>query len=516
MNYEKHSNRKKQEAIHSVSKKTTKKVGITLIKVFVFACLLFMVVGLASGLGIAKAIIDSAPALDIGDVTPEGYATIIYDQNGNDVQQLHGDEANRIYAEMDQIPKYMQDAVVAIEDERFWKHNGIDMQGIFRAIFKNLKEGDPTASGASTLTQQVIKNNVLSTEKKFERKIQEQYLAIQLEKQMTKEKILELYLNTSSFGRGTLGVQTAAKTYFNKDVSALTIAESAVIASITQLPTYYDPIAHPDHNRDKQVIVLKKMLEQKYITQEQYETAMNEDVYSHIQVVSEDIAVQSDYSYFVDEVIREVSEDLKVEKGYTENQALQLIYRGGLSIYITQDSKMQQIMDNVFSNEELFPPQDEAYAMKVMYTLSVQGAESVENHYDEAEFDTKEEADAHIEELKAVWVTEGQQIIAEKALFIPQPQAAMVIMDYHTGHVKALTGGRGQKIGNQTFNRATQAERQPGSTFKILAAYLPAIDTGGYTLATAIDDVPFEITSPNGTSYAPGNWYRKQAFNFRG
>lgn len=516
MNYEKHSNRKKQENIHSVSKKTTKKIGITFIKIFVFTCLLVMIVGLASGLGIAKAIIDKAPDLIIDDVVPEGFATIIYDQNGNEIQQLHGEEANRIYADLDQIPKYLQDAIVSIEDERFWQHNGIDMQGIFRAIFKNIKERDLTASGASTLTQQVIKNNVLSTEKKFERKIQEQYLAIQLEKQMNKEKILELYLNTSPFGRGTLGVQTAANTYFRKDVSELTIAESAVIASITQLPTYYDPVIHPENNRKRQVIVLQKMFEQEYITKEEYDQAYAEDVYAHIQLASNDMEAQSDYSYFVDEVIRSVREDLKVKKGYTDTQAINLIYRGGLSIYMTQDLKMQQIMDNVFNNEENFPPQNEAYAVKVMYTLSVQTDEGIVNHYEEAEFDTNEEGQAYIDDLKSQWILEGQELIAEKSLFIPQPQAAMVIMDYHTGHMKAVTGGRGQKIGNQTFNRATQAERQPGSTFKILAAYLPAIDTGGYTLGTAIDDVPFQVTSPNGSSYTPGNWYRNQAFNFRG
>ncbi len=516
MNYEKHSNRKKQENIHSVSKKTTKKIGISLIKIFVFSILLVMIVGIASGLGIAKAIIDKAPPLVIGDVLPEGYATIMYDLNGKEIQLLHGDEANRIYADLDQIPLHMQNAVIAIEDERFRSHNGIDVQGIFRAIFKNLEEGDITASGASTLTQQIIKNNVLSTVKKFERKIQEQYLAIQLEKKMDKDTILELYLNTSPFGRGTNGVQTAANTYFGKDVSELSIAEAAVIASITQRPTYYDPVRYPENNRDRQQVVLKKMLELKLITQEEYEEALAEKVYDHIQFVTNGITEQSDYTYFVDEVIRSVAEDLKIKKGYTENQAFNLIYRGGLSIYVTQDLSMQGVMDDVFTNEENFPPQSEAYAMKLMYTLSVNTKDGVENHYQEAEFDTQEEGQAHIDALKLEWVGEGETVLAEKSLFIPQPQAAMVIMDYHTGHVKALTGGRGEKIGNQTFNRATQAARQAGSTFKILAAYLPAIDTGGYTLATVVDDVPFDVTSPNGTTYSPKNWYDKQAFNYRG
>jgi len=507
MNFEKKATKKKQENIHSAPKKKTKKVGITFIKVFAFSVLLIGIIGVATGLGIAKAIIDSAPPLDLKQVVPEGYATIIYDQTGNEVQQLHGEDANRIYVQLDQIPKHMRDAVVAIEDERFWQHNGIDIQGIFRAIYNNIKSGDLMASGASTLTQQVIKNNVLSTEKKFERKIQEQYLAVQLEKEIDKNDILELYLNTSPFGRGTLGVQTAASTYFNKDVSELTIAESAVIAAITQRPTYYDPVINPENNRARQTIVLQKMLEQGYITQAEYDGALAEDVYGHIQIINQTIEEQSDYSYFVDEVIREVSEDLKVQKGYTETEAFNLIYRGGLSIYITQDLEMQKIVDDVFINEVNFPPKEMMYAVRLMYTLSVQTAGGAEHHYEEAEFATVEEADAHIETLKTEWVKAGDEILAEKALYIPQPQAAMVIMDYHNGHVKALAGGRGEKIGNQTFNRATQAKRQPGSTFKVLAAYLPAIDTMGYTLATVIDDVPFTV-STGGGSYTPKNWYK--------
>ncbi|PKM52421.1 MAG: glycosyl transferase [Firmicutes bacterium HGW-Firmicutes-7] len=515
MNFEKKATKKKQEAINSAPKKRNKKVGVTLIKVFAFSILLAGIIGIATGLGIVKAIIDSAPPLDLEDVNPEGYATFIYDQEGKEIQKLHGDEANRIYAQLDQIPQHLQDAVVALEDERFWNHNGIDIQGIFRAIFKNIKSGDLTASGASTLTQQIIKNNVLSPEKKFERKIQEQYLAIQLEKEIDKKKILELYLNTSAFGRGTYGVQAAANTYFNKDVSDLTIAESATIASITQRPNFYDPLLNPENNKEKQKIVLNKMLEQEYINQAEYDEALVEDVYAHIQIINQDI-VQSDYSYFVDEVIRAVLEDLKEQKGYNEGEAFNLIYRGGLSIYMTQDLGMQSIVDEVYTNEEYFPPASEMYAVRVMYTMSVQHADgTTKHHYDETEFPTKEKADAHLEALEAEWVQAGDEILAEKVLYIPQPQSAMVIMDYHNGHVKAISGGRGEKIGNQTFNRATQAKRQPGSAFKILAAYLPAIDTMGYTLATVIDDVPFTVTT-GGVPYSPKNWYNHQAFNYRG
>jgi len=518
MDFKKSSNKKKQKNIDSVSKKTTNKIGLTILKIIFFSFLLLITVGAAIGLGVGKAIIDSAPEITIDDVKPEGYTTIIYDQNGNEIQQLHGEEANRIYVEFDQIPDHFKDAIVSIEDERFWQHNGIDLKGILRAIVTNIKAGDLTQSGASTITQQLIKNNVLSTEKKFKRKIQEQYLAIKLEQELSKEKILEYYMNTANFGRGAYGVQSAALTYFNKDVSELTIAESAVIAGITQLPGYYEPVTNPENNRERQLTVLNKMLELGKITEEEYEEAVNEDVYSHIQIVNQQfVEEQSDYSYFVDEVILRVLNDLKVKKGYTENQAKNLVYRGGLSIFITQDLEMQEIVDNVFATEEYYPPTYETYAVRLLYTLSLETPDGDTIHkYKEAEFDTDEEAIAYKEELKAEWLGTENKLLDERALYIPQPQAAMVIMDYHTGHVKAIAGGRGEKIGNLTFNRATQALRQPGSTFKVLAAYLPAIDTAGYTLGTVIDDVPFEVILGDGSTYSPKNWYDGWPYNYRG
>lgn len=517
MNFGKQSNKKKEESIKSNKKKTKKKVSSSFIKIAVYSILILGVIGVAAGIGIVKAIIDAAPEIDWEtDPVPKGYTSIVYDVDGNEIQKLHGEDANRIYAYIDDIPKYLQDAFIVTEDERFWDHKGIDLKGIMRAVFINIKDGELT-EGASTITQQVIKNNVLSTEKTFERKIQEQYLAIQLEKHLTKEKILEYYLNTAALGRGTYGVQAAANRYFNKDVGELTIAESAVLACITQRPSYYDPITNAENNKAKQELVLKKMYKQKKITKEEYEEALAEDVYANIQLVSQSFDPQSDYSYFIDEVIRELADDLMNEKGYTENQAYNLIYRGGLSIYVTQDMKMQQVVDEAFTNEASFPKKSEDYSVKLMYTLSEEDAEEgLIHHYKEELFKTEEEANAYINELKSEWISENDKIAAENSLLVPQPQSAMVIMDYYTGHVKAITGGRGEKIGNQTFNRSTQAMRQPGSTFKILASYLPAIDTRGYTLGTVIDDVPFASKSGSGKTYRPKNWYNNQTFNYRG
>jgi penicillin-binding protein 1A len=389
------------------------------------------------------------------------------------------------------------------------------MRGIFRAIFVNLQSGD-LSEGASTLTQQVIKNNVLTSEKSFERKIQEQFLAIQAEKVLNKSEILELYLNTAGLGRGTNGVQAASNRYFNKDVGELSIAEAAVIAGITQRPTDYDPVVNPENNRKRQLIILQYLFDQKKISSLELAMAVEEDVYGHIQVVNQDFETKSDYSFFVDEVIRKVSNDLEVHKGYTASQAINLIYRGGLDIYITQDAAIQRILDTAFLDESNFPDRDDDYNVKLMYTASVQTSEGIESHYEEKVMQSDEEAIAYIEELKNTWVGEANTLISESTLFIPQPQAAMVIIDYYTGHVKAMAGARGEKIGNQTLNRATMSKRQPGSTFKILAAYVPALDTMGLTLATVYDDAPITIAIPGSTPYTPSNWYDSSTYNFWG
>lgn len=514
MDFGRYARKKKLERINSKATKITNFVSSTIMKVLIFSIILFGVIGIAGGLGTLKAIIDAAPSIDIllNNITPEGYTTIIYDQNGKEIQQLAGADANRIYVEYDQIPEYLGQAFVAIEDERFFDHNGIDLEGIFRAIYTNIKDSRfSNPEGASTITQQIIKNNVLTTDVTFERKLQEMYLATEVEKYLSKEEILELYMNTAACGRGTNGVQTASRLYFNKDVWEISLAESAVLASITNKPGRYDPVNYPENNRERAERILNKLLEQGYITQEEYEVAWNEDVYSQIQINSQLLSESSDYSYFVDEAINRVVDDLVIQKGITETQAYNLIYRGGLSIYITQDLTMQKSMDEVFLNEENYPPQDEDYAVKLMYSLSINRDGEVENIYHEEQFANEAEADLFIQSIKDENGLSEQDFIdktaTENKLIILQPQAAMVVMDIHTGHVKAIAGGRGVKKGNNTFNRATQAMRQPGSTFKVLAAYLPALDTGGYTLATVIDDAPIDIAMPDGSTYSPGNWY---------
>ena len=518
MNFGKQGRKKQKEQLHSKTKKTTNLINSVVLKVIVFVVVIAGVLGGAAAIGIYKAILDKAPSIDniLETVVPVGYASIIYDQNGNEIQKLSAANANRIYLEYEQIPKCMIDAVVAVEDERFWRHNGFDMYAFMRAIVANIKSRS-FSEGGSTLTQQVVKMNVLKDPgKKIERKLQEQYLAVQLEKKLAeggrgkeyaKKKILELYLNSAPFGKNSNGVQTAAQTYFNKNAWELTIAEAACIAGVANAPSRYDPITKPENNRERQQRILKKMLEQKYITQAEYDQAINEDVYGNIRSINQQMSSNmSNYTYFVDEVIQRLAEDLQIQKNYTEAQAYRLIHSGGLSIYVTQDLAIQKKLDDVYADDKNFFPNGNHNEVKLMYSLSTKRGEEVTHHYKEGEFKDKAAAEAFIVQYKQELGFAESEILAEKAVYVPQPQSAMVIMDYHTGEVKALTGGRGDKSGNLTFDRATQAQRQPGSTFKPVGAYAAALDAKGYTLATTINDAPVAIKLPNGQTYTPKNW----------
>ena len=353
---------------------------VVLISLVVIAAVAFSGVS-----GIVNGLMETAPGIDSINVIPDGYATTILNSKGKTIQTLVGKEANRQYATLDTIPKHLQNAFVAIEDERFWVHDGIDLQGIFRATFSGLTNGGEFHQGASTLTQQLLKNQVFNGgeestfAQKVERKVQEQYLAIQLENRLTKEQILEYYLNTITLGQNTLGVQAAAKRYFDKDVSELTISESAVLAGITQNPAGYNPITHPKRNAKKRTTILSYMKDQGYITSDEYEKAMADKVYARIKAVNkETTATQTTTSYFTDALIDQVISDMKNELGYTEKQAYNALYRGGLTIYTTQDASIQKVCDNVINNPSYYPS---GSTYQLSYQLTVTDAKGVAHNY---------------------------------------------------------------------------------------------------------------------------------------
>lgn len=501
MNYSKDSRSKKmKDSNKNTKKKKTKKAKVTTFRVIVIAIIigLFAIVG--SGLGILFGVIKSAPDISTLELKPTtDYTSFVYDENGAEIDRLSSGE-NRIYVKLDQIPKHLQNAVVAIEDARFWEHNGIDLIGIMRAIVTNLKAGE-IVEGASTITQQVIKNNALTSEQTFVRKIQEQYLALQFDKIYDKELILEYYLNTMPLGHGTNGVQAAAHRYFGKDVSELTLAESVVIAGITQAPTRYSPVRNPQNNFEKSKVILAYMVEQGYITEEERQAALTEDPYKNVQEVNKQYEEVSSRTYFVDAVIDQVINDLQTKKGMTVTEANKLLFGGGVEIYTTLDQNMQKIVDEKMADDSLFPSYKE-YVINYSATIKKADGTSV-NKWAEGviKSDDADTIDTFKKAKQAEWgVTESDEI-AEVVQLIPQAQAAIVISDQFNGHVKALSGGRGEKYGDRTFNRATQAKRQPGSTFKILASYAPTLDTGVLSPGSIIMDEPYTVGN-----YSPKNW----------
>ena len=244
MKYGKKAVRKKQQELNKRSTKWGKKIAITILQVVLYMILIVGIIGASGAVGIFKGVIASAPDMSDIDVSPANFSTFVYDNEGNQISKLVAADSNRIMVSSEKIPQDLKDAFVAIEDERFYSHNGIDIKGLVRAAVTTVTSGFNDIQGASTITQQLIKNSVFPNfihEDGFldslKRKIQEQYLAIELEKIMDKDTILVNYLNTINLGQNTLGVQSASLRYFNKDVSELTLSESAVIAAITQSPS---------------------------------------------------------------------------------------------------------------------------------------------------------------------------------------------------------------------------------------------------------------------------------------
>lgn len=496
-------------------------IGIRLVLVGFIFISIFLISALAGGY---KSLVSTTPDVDSIQIVPQGYTTTIVDTDGNTIQTLVGKDANREYVTLDRIPANLQNAFIAIEDERFRKHNGVDTQGILRAFSLGLRNGGNFTQGASTLTQQLLKNQVFhggeenTLFQKLKRKFQEQNLALQIEKKYTKNQILEYYLNTINLGQNTLGVQAASKRYFNKDVSKLTLSECAVLAGITQNPSANNPISHPAKNSARRTTVLNYMKNQGYISSEDYTESMRDNVYDRIQKIDQKKTPSNSItSYFTDALTEQVIHDLKAKCGYTETQAYNALYSRGLTIYTTQDQSMQKTVDKLINDPKYYPA-DSQFKLTYQLTLRYSDGTQLTYTFDDMKnwfkkhkkkkissyYKKKSTAKAQIRQFRKAIATKGTSIVSETIDLVLQPQASFVVMDQHTGYVKALCGGRGEKTGSRTLNRATDSPRQPGSTFKILSTYLPALDTSGMTLATVQDDAPFYYP---GTKKLVKNWY---------
>ena len=556
MNFSKDETNKKIRNLKTRSKRFSTKLNVTIFRLFLIGVVFVGAIGIAAVAGIVNGLSATVPSIDLITVVPSGYASTTYYRDGSHAETLAGVEANRDYVEIVHLPDHIKYAFVAMEDERFYEHAGIDMRGIMRALVSNLSTKS-LDFGASTITQQLLKNQVFGGGNednpivKLSRKIQEQFLAVELESRLSKDTILEYYINTVNYGNTAYGLQTAAKVYFSKDAKDLTLSEVAVLAAIPYSPTFQNPIHYPEANAERRKNCLNLMLENGLCTQAEYDEAMADDPYGRIQLLAEEKDDASYYSYFTDAVIDSVIHDLIERKGYTQAQATSLVYTGGLDIYTTQDRTVQKICDEVYTDESMFPDfgtgSKEGSLYELSYALSVQKTDGTTIHYQLSDlisyFDSFKNVDTvevilnqgvyqlycaddeamsvYLDEFYDAHVTagneatgeEGDIVLGERRTFTAQPQSSFCIMDHSTGQVVALVGGRGEKTGSRTLNRATTTTRAVGSTFKVLASFLPAIDSAGMTLATPIDDLPYYY--PNSQKEVINWWADKKKDPFK-
>lgn len=522
----------KQKALNAKGGKFCRKLVLTLVMFIIIAIIGLVVWGISAGLGMYNGILASTPHINSSMVGSTKQATFVYDAAGNKIDELVAANSNRILVTMDQIPQNMADAIVAIEDERFYEHNGVDLMGMIRAGYQFLITLGDEKQGASTITQQLLKNTIFTewTEegdnmiKSIKRKLQEQYLAVELTKVLSKEEILERYMNTINLGQNTLGVEAASQRYFGKSVSELTLSECATIAVITQNPSKYNPISHPENNVKRRKDCLDKMLELEFITQEEYDEAIDDNVYERIERHNLSyLETNSSSSYFTDALTYDVKRDL-IAAGYSESIAENMLYSGGLRIMSTMDPEIQAIVDKQVANPDNYP-ENTKYLLDCALTITSQDG-TIQNYSKEMMtlyfkenidkdfnllFDSPEEAEAAFETYKTALLKEGDEYV-ERISTTAQPQVSVVVMDQSTGHVVAMAGGRGTKEGRLTLNRATDTYRQPGSTFKVLAAYAPALDSAGLTLSTVFNDAPFFYD----TGIQVNNWYGDSSQPYRG
>ncbi len=409
----------------------------------------------------AFTMIDGTMDVDLNDLELN-FTTAIYVEDKAkgewvEYQRLHG-EFNRIWVSYDAkaardkenttydgIPQKLVDAFVAIEDKRFYTHYGVDWKRTFGAVINEFIPIYSSRQGGSTITQQLVKNLSNDREQSASRKVREIMRARYLENNYAKDTIIECYLNTIPMGHGTYGVEVAANYYFNKSVDELTLLECASLAAITKGPSVYDPENNAENNKDRRETVLKFMLEQGYITKDEHEAALKEEL--NVVASREQLNESEVNNYFVDALIVNVTNDLADKYGWDSAHAAENFYSGGYKIYATVDPEIQSTVDEVFSNSE-------AYGIKGK---------------------------------------DGKQL-----------QGSFTIMDY-TGRVRGLAGGIGKKtanLGMTGFNRATDALRQPGSTMKPIAAYAPAIENGIINYSTIVND-----TATNYNGWTPKNWY---------
>lgn len=424
-------------------KKKNKKLGWKIFRAMLLIGLALCIVGAGIVLGVISGIIDDTESISLEELELLPQTSFMYDMNGNDLASLY-DSQNRIMVTFDDIPKSAVNAVVAIEDERFFTHHGIDIKRTLGAIVTYVVNKGDSSFGGSTLTQQLVKNITSDKEKAWQRKIREWYRAISLETKLKKNQIFESYVNTIYYGDGCYGIEVASNHFFGKSVSELNLAESAAIAAMIQSPEVTNPYKNEEaveKLKKRQSVVLDKMKSLGMINNEEYEEAKNYELAFN----KKDVDYSETQTYFVDAVVEAVIKDLMEQRNVSRGIAMKMIYTDGYKIYTTQDPSVQAAIDSAFTDQSIF---------------------GVDRKYNEIQ------------------------------------QGSMVVIDHEKGEVRGLIGGAGEKSGALTLNRATQTYRQLGSCAKPFGAYGPAFEQGKLSPGAGLDDTQFSIGN-----YTPVNWY---------
>ncbi len=449
----------------AVKRKKPKKGLLRAFKVLLLlGFILFIFLGIGA-IALVYACIKDVPEFDPHLLKPD-VTSYIFDSSGKEIANLYYDQ-NRVEIPLESVPLHVQRAFIAIEDERFYDHFGVDPVAIVRALVSNIKNRNWTDQGGSTITQQIIKTAFLTPQKTYQRKIQEAWLAIKMERQYSKNEILEIYLNQIPFGQGAYGIESAATTYFNKSAEELTLAEASLLATIPRSPNYYSPFVNFEAAKQRQSLVLQNMYRLGFISHQKMTDAREEEI-----ILGEPPSRQYDYPYFVDYVLHHelIHTLMSLPQYKTREEAYEAVYNMGLKIYTTLDTDAQKKTEEVISNESLYPQNvrvDMALLKEMMKEKSL-------NSY-------------------------PKEVLTEDGLL--QPQAAAVVANPVSGEVLALVGGREYSKSNQSLRYLSR--RQPGSAIKPIAVYAPAMEENLITPGSIIDDAPFIRGS-----WAPENFDR--------
>lgn len=440
-------------------------VAVHVVRTLMVALVLAGLAGLGAVIGIAKGYVETAPELDLTALYDQAQTSFIYDANGKLITEYKGTE-NRVNVSLQAMPVYLRQAFIAVEDARFYTHNGVDIKRIVGALVANFSSS--SQQGGSTITQQLIKNTVLSNEQSYKRKIQEAYLALQLETKYTKDQILESYLNTIYLGENYYGVQVAAQGFFGKSLGELTLRECAMLAGATNSPYYYNPrknfyvrkkdgVDYPAITNNRTDYVLRQMYENQFITYDQYIAALNPATANVLQNAPSEGAGMYAHAHYVEYAVGEVVDILLQLEGLentpANRAAMENKFRtGGYHVKLAMDPDMQQTVEDTVANWTKYPSLRDP-ADKVMRTRNADGT------YNE----------------------------------VQQPQAAAVVIDYRTGEIKAMIGSRTPPTVKKTLNRAVDMNMPVGSSIKPIAVYAPALEMGA-SPASIVYNMPLPIT----------------------